>query len=312
MIAVGLSIAALIIGVSMAETRTPEWVATYRTAPEGFWYVFAVFFPAVTGFTAGIGMSGDLKDPRRSIPKGTLLAVATGTITYLLIPILLSITTRVSIEDLAQPGIVWINIAFLGAWFIYPGVWGAILSSAFGSVLGGPRVLQALASDGLAPRFLARLSKTGQPTIATYISGSIALMAVALGGLNAVAQFVTILFLTLYVTVNLSAAIEKLAGDPSFRPTINVPWYVSLLGSAGAVTVMALISPLACVSAILLEGLLYLFCAKESCKNGGVMHVPAYGWRWLAFHSSNSKLTAMTHAIGDPIFSFFRVTRPNA
>lgn len=263
MIAVGLSIVALILGVVLGEIRTPEWTPTYRTAPEGFWYVFAVFFPAVTGFTAGIGMSGDLQDPRRSIPKGTILAVLTGTATYLIIPIFLAISNNISFEDLAQPGIIWIHVAFLGAWLVYPGVWGAILSSAFGSVLGGPRVLQALASDGLAPRFLARLSKTGQPTIATYISGAIALTAVALGGLNAVAQFVTILFLTLYVTVNLSAAIEKLAGDPSFRPTINVPWYVSLLGSFGAIAVMALINPLACVAAILLEFLLYLFLRRK-------------------------------------------------
>ena len=59
-------------------------VATYRTAPQGFWYVFAVFFPAVTGFTAGIGMSGDLRDSSRSIPKGTMLAVMTNTGTTVL------------------------------------------------------------------------------------------------------------------------------------------------------------------------------------------------------------------------------------
>ncbi|MDP6041604.1 MAG: amino acid permease, partial [Candidatus Latescibacteria bacterium] len=263
MVAVGLSIIALIIGVLMGGFRSPELTATYRTAPEGFWYVFAVFFPAVTGFTAGIGMSGDLQDPRRSIPKGTLLAVMTGTLTYLIIPVLLSVSALISFQNLAQPGIVWIHVAFLGAWLVYPGVWGAILSSAFGSVLGGPRVLQALASDGLAPRFFARLSKTGQPTIATWVSGAIALTAVALGGLNAVAQFVTILFLTLYVTVNLSAAVEKLAGDPSFRPTINVPWYISLLGSLGAIGVMFLISPYACVAAIGLEFLLYLYLRRK-------------------------------------------------
>ncbi|MCZ6636359.1 MAG: Na-K-Cl cotransporter [bacterium] len=266
MAAVGLSFLALVIGVLTGGFHTPEWTATYRTAPEGFWYVFAVFFPAVTGFTAGIGMSGDLEDPRRSIPKGTLLAVMTGTLTYLLIPILLSVSNHVTFEDLAQPGIIWVQVAVLGAWLVYPGVWGAILSSAFGSVLGGPRVLQALASDGLAPRAFSRLSKTGQPTLATWASGALALTAVALGGLNTVAQFVTILFLTLYVTVNLSAAIEKLTGDPSFRPTINVPWYISLLGSLGAVAVMFLISPFACGIAILLESALYLYLRRKAMR----------------------------------------------
>jgi amino acid transporter len=267
MILVGLSLLALAIGILSGGLRAPEMTATYRTAPAGFWYVLAVFFPAVTGFTAGIGLSGDLKDPRRSIPRGTLLAVATGALVYLLVPILISMSSRVSFDDMAQPGVgVWTSVALLGAWLVFPGMWGAILSSAFGSVLGGPRVLQALAKDGLAPAFLARVSKTGQPVIATLISGSIALLAVFLGGLNAVATFVTILFLTLYVTINLSAAAEKWAGDPSYRPTINVPWAVSLLGSLGALVVMFLINAWACVIAITLELALYLYLRRRSLE----------------------------------------------
>jgi amino acid transporter len=264
MAVVGLSILALATGVFSGGIRTPEFSATYRTAPAGFWYVFAVFFPAVTGFTAGIGMSGDLKDPQRSIPRGTILAVITGSVIYLLVLLLLAFSERISFEELASPEIAWTKVAVLGAWLVFPGLWGAILSSAFGSVLGGPRVLQALAQDGLAPKFLSRLSKTGQPTIATWMSGLIALAAVSLGELNAVAQFVTILFLTLYVTINLSAALEKLVGDPSYRPTINVPWYVSLVGSFGAVLVMFLINPYACIVAVIFEIILYLYLHRRS------------------------------------------------
>ena len=81
---------------------------------------------------------------------------------YLLIPVLLAVTSRIEATELAQPGLVaWTGVAFLGAWLVYPGMWGAILSSGFGSALGGPRVLQALAKDGLAPSFLSRLSSTG-------------------------------------------------------------------------------------------------------------------------------------------------------
>jgi amino acid transporter len=265
MIAVGLSLLALALGVASGGVRPPEVTASYRTAP-GFWYVFAVFFPAVTGFTAGIGMSGDLRDPRRSIPRGTLLAVMTGALVYLTIPVLLGVTAQATPEQLATPGIIWTQIAVLGPWLVFPGLWGAILSSAFGSALGGPRVLQSLSSDGLTPAFLSRTSRTGQPTIATWVSGAIALAAVALGGLNAVAQFVTILFLTLYVTINLSAAIENLVGDPSFRPTIRVPWWLSLLGSLGAIAVMFLISPLACFAAVVLELGLYLHLRSRALR----------------------------------------------
>lgn len=267
MVAVGISLVALVIGVFSGGLRAPELTASMATAPEGFWFVLAVFFPAVTGFTAGIGMSGDLQDPQRAIPRGTLAAVGTGALVYLLVPLLLSVTTRLGPADLQAGGVeVWTRVAVLGAWLVFPGLWGAILSSAFGSALGGPRVLQALAQDGLAPRFLARVTRTGQPAVATAVAGAIALAAVLLGGLNEVARFVTILFLTLYVTINLSAAFERLAGDPSYRPTIGVPWWVSLLGSLGAIAVMFMISPWACLAAVLLEGLLYLQLRRRAMQ----------------------------------------------
>ncbi len=272
MIAVGLSVLALILGVLLGGMRSPEMSPHYeRSASGGFWFVFAVFFPAVTGFTAGIGMSGDLADPKRSIPRGTILAVVTGALVYLGIVGFLAVTTRVTPQQLAsldpKAPPIWTEIAVLGAWLVFPGMFGAILSSAFGSALGGPRVLQALASDGLAPRFLARTSRTGQPTIATWATGAMALAAVALGNLNAVGRWVTIFFLTLYVTMNLSATLEKLVGDPSYRPTIRVPWYVSLTGSAAAVVVMFLISPVACISAIGLELLLYLYLRHRALES---------------------------------------------
>ncbi len=267
MIAVGISILALLIGVFSGNFHSPEMTTTFRTAPKGFWYVFAVFFPAVTGFTAGIGMSGDLKDPQKSIPKGTLLAVLTGMFIYLFIPFVLAITTKMSPEGLANAGVeTWSKIAIFGSLLVIPGIFGAILSSAFGSVLGGPRVLQSLAQDRLAPSFLAKLSKTGQPTISTWISGLIALVAVSLGDLNTVAEFVTILFLTLYVMINFSAAIESLTGDTSYRPKIKVPWFISLLGLFGAIAVMFLISPMACILAIAFEIILFWILRKRSMR----------------------------------------------
>ena len=256
MIIVVASIIALIVGVLSKGIHAPITEATYQTAPKGFWYVFAVFFPAVTGFTAGVGLSGDLKDPQKSIPKGTIGAVVSGAIIYLIIPIVLSITGALTLEQLAdsEAGVtIWTRLAIFGPWIVYPAVWGAVLSSAFGSILGGPRILQALSMDGLAPKFLSKLSKSGQPTVATWISGAIALAAVFLGELNTIAQYVSVLFLTLYVAINMSAAIEKLIKEPSYRPKINVPWYVSILGAIAAMVVMWLINPWAFVFAFGLE-----------------------------------------------------------
>lgn len=269
MIIVGLSILALVFGVLTQDVHAPITEATYSTAPKGFWYVFAVFFPAVTGFTAGIGLSGDLKDPQKSIPKGTLSAVISGAAIYLIIPIFLAITGALTIEQLSDPkaGVtIWTRIAVFGPWLIYPAVWGAVLSSAFGSILGGPRILQALSMDGLMPKFLSKLSKSGQPTVATWISGAIALGAVFIGGLNTLAQYVSVLFLTLYVAVNVSAAIEQLIKEPSYRPKIHVPWYVSLLGAVAAMVVMWLINPFAFAFALGLEGLILLYLLNRKME----------------------------------------------
>ncbi|MDX2415037.1 MAG: amino acid permease, partial [Bacteroidales bacterium] len=272
MIAVGLSVIALFAGVLSGGFQAPEMVPNYhRSAPEGFWFVFAVFFPAVTGFSAGIGMSGDLKDSKKSIPRGTILAIGTGTLIYLLVLIALSLTSKVDgatmakIDTSAPP--IWSKIAFLGMVLVYPGLWGAILSSAFGSILGGPRVLQALSLDKIAPRILGKTSKTGQPTIATWVTGGIALLAVALGDLNAVGRWVTIFFLTLYIAINLAAVIERLVGDLSYRPTIKVHWIISLLGCIGAGIVMFLINPIVCVIAISVEIIIYWYLKRNALKS---------------------------------------------
>jgi len=273
LIIVAISIVALIVGVLMKGVHVPVIEANYSTAPKGFWYVFAVFFPAVTGFTAGIGMSGDLKNPQKSIPVGTLGAVISGAVVYLVIPIFLSITAALTLEELADPnaGItIWSRLAVFGPLIVYPAVWGAVLSSAFGSILGGPRILQALSIDGLAPKFLSKLSSSGQPTIATWISGIIALLAVFIGGLNTIAQYVSVLFLTLYVAINISAAVEKIIKSPSYRPRINIPWYISIIGALGAIVVMILINPIAFLFAFGLEAVIlyYLYSRKLEQKWG--------------------------------------------
>ena len=270
MACVGLSIIVLALGVLTGPLKSPQWTTpgNLSTEPVGFWVILAVFFPAVTGFSAGIGMSGDLKDPQKAIPKGTILAVLVGAAVYLIIPVLLSITAKVDADQLAaiDPSAppVWTRIALLGPWLIFPGICGAILSSAFGSALAGPRVLQALASDELLPAFLGKVNKTGQPVIATWVAGAIALSAVMMGNLNAVARLVTILFLTLYMTENLVATIENIVKDPSYRPTLKVHWSISLIGVIGIIIVMLLISVRASLLALGLEAALWMYLRRKN------------------------------------------------
>jgi amino acid transporter len=160
----------------------------------------------------------------------------------------------------------------IAAWreLILVGIWGATLSSAVGSILGAPRVLQALARDGVLPRWLRFLGAgTGprdEPRVGTALTLGVALLAVLGGSLDLVAPVLTMFFLTTYLVLNLAAGLERFLGSPSFRPAFRVPWALSLLGAAGCMAVMFLINPVATVAAALFIGAIYVWLERRELQ----------------------------------------------
>ncbi len=207
----------------------------------GFWTVFAVFFPAVTGIEAGIAMSGDLKNPTKSLPLGTLGAVIIGFVIYMALPFFLSRTVS-DPELLLNPNVLR-SVARWG-FLLVAGVFAASLSSALGALLGAPRTLQALANDRILPRFIGRGfgPDKADPRIATALSFGVALVAVLLGDLNLIAPILSMFFLTSYGLLNLSAGLEGLIESPSWRPKFKVHFGISLFGAVGCFTVMLMIN----------------------------------------------------------------------
>jgi amino acid transporter len=263
---IGVSLLALIMGVVIH-----AWNRSVPIPPPSgeipFWAAFAIFFPAVTGVMAGLGLSGDLKHPSRAIPRGSILAVITGFAVYLLIPVLLLLGAGRG--DLKNNPLVWTDIAVLGPWLILPGLWGAIFSSAVGSMLGAPRTLQALANDRMSLRRRTKdIDENTKLITGLVLSILIALGAVFLGNLNTVAAVVTVFFLTTYGVMNIAAAIETLSGDPSWRPKFRIPWIVNLLGGLGCLWVIFLINPLAGVIAISVELLIWILLSQREQQAG--------------------------------------------
>lgn len=260
MAAIALSLLSFVFG-SPIETTNIEW---WVTGEASFWTVFAVFFPAVTGLMAGVNMSGDLADPTRSLPLGTLGAVITGYIIYMVLPIFLA--SRANAATLIADPLVMQRIAVWGQ-AILLGVWGATLSSAVGSILGAPRILQALARDGVLPRWLSFLG-TGsgvndEPRIGTVATLGIAVAAVCIGDLNLIAPVLTMFFLTTYLVLNLAAGIESFLQSPSFRPAFPVHWSLSLLGAIGCLIVMFLINAVATVIAASIVVAIYFWLERK-------------------------------------------------
>jgi len=263
MAAIALSLVSFALG-DPGNLTTIELVGSGK---EPFWSVFAVFFPAVTGIMAGVNMSGDLRDPVRSIPTGTLAAVVTGYVIYMILPILLAM--RADATTLIEEPLIMQQMARWGP-AILLGVWGATLSSALGSILGAPRVLQALARDGVLPQWLSFLGtgsgKNDEPRMGTVVTLGIATAAVCLGELDVIAPVLSMFFLTTYLVLNISAGIEAFLQSPSFRPAFRVHWSFSLLGALGCLAVMFLIDARATVVAALIVLGIYFWLQQRELR----------------------------------------------
>ncbi|MGP1384927.1 MAG: Na-K-Cl cotransporter [Thainema sp.] len=267
MAAIVISLLSLICGHAIE----PSTIEPFGAAParsEGFWKVFAVFFPAVTGIMAGVNMSGDLKDPTKSLPWGTLAAVGTGYVIYMVLPIILA--SRADAITLIENPLIMREMALWGD-AILLGVWGATLSSAIGSILGAPRVLQALARDGILPRPLRWLGQGhgpgDEPRLGTFFTLGIALAVVTIGDLNLIAPVLTMFFLTTYLVLNVTAGVESFLQSPSFRPAFKVHWALSLLGAIGCVAVMFLINPVATVIAAVIVLGIYIWLERRELES---------------------------------------------
>lgn len=260
-----------------------------------FWVVFAVFFPAVTGIEAGIAMSGDLKNPTKSLPWGTLAAVLVGYLVYMGIPVALTRLVPDRATLIANP-MVMQSIARWGG-LIIAGICAATLSSALGALLGAPRTLQALAKDRVLPGILARgYGKQQDPRAATTATFLVALAAVLLGDLNLLAPVLTMFFLTSYGLINLSAGLEGLIGSVTWRPQFRVAPWVSLVGSVSCLVVMLMINAGATLMAIVFCGGIYIWIKRRNLtahwgdmRYGMLMLIARSSIRHLARRQSDAR-----------------------
>jgi amino acid transporter len=231
---------------------TLRWVRRIED-PDPFFFVFAIVFPAFTGMTAGVGLSGDLADPGRSIPLGTISATVAGFVIYLAIAWKLS--TSAAPDLLADNQLVMSQIAMWGP-IIPIGLACATLSSAIGSFLVAPRTLQALARDGCfvpdwVNSILARgVGRANEPRAAVLLTMALALVVIGLGNVDFVARLISMFFMVTYGTLCSISFLEHFAANPDYRPTFRTRWYISLVGAVMCALMMFQMDPLFAILAI--------------------------------------------------------------
>jgi amino acid transporter len=228
------------------------------TAPEsglGFWVIFAIFFPAVTGFTQGVSMSGDLKDAGRSLPRGTFIAVGVSIVVYFLATIVFAATlpSETLMDEYGSMKRVAV-VEFL----ISAGVIAATLSSAMASFLGAPRILQSLSGDRIFPillPFAKGYGVAGNPRRGVLLSAAIAFATIGLGKLNIIAPVVSMFFLISYGLLNYATFFEARAGSPSFRPRFR--WYDLRLSLAGALACLSVMMAINVTAGLIAMAILF-------------------------------------------------------
>ncbi len=179
-------------------------------------------------------MSGDLKDPSKSLPTGTFwqwdsqfLSISVVAIVFAgVLPNAVMAEKYDSMKQVAQWGFL-----------IDAGVIAATLSSAMASFLGAPRILQSLAGDRIF-KFLMPFAKgygpTQNPRRGVLLSGGIAIITVLLGKLNLIAPLVSMFFLISYGLLNYATFYEAQAASPAFRPRFR--WFDKRLSFLGFLT----------------------------------------------------------------------------
>jgi len=246
----------------------PELIGSFTDG--GFWQVFAIFFPAVTGLLAGVNLSGTLTTPRRSIPKGALSAILVSFVIYMALAYWAS---RVATPaELLSNFTIMVDKAAWG-WAVQAGMLAATFSAALNSLVGAPRILQAMAAHDVAPfaGYLAQETDGGEPRPAMYVTAAISVATLLFGlasenGINSIAPLMTMFFLITYAVLNGVVMIEQIMGLTSFRPLLRIPRFVPMFGLVSSLIAMFLIAPVFSIFSLVTVVALYQLLHRRQLK----------------------------------------------
>lgn len=265
-VAIFIAIAASLTSLFMGSGESlPQNMGDTNFETASFWTVFAIFFPAMTGIESSVSLSGDLRNPGKSLPLGTISALIVAYAIYMLIAYFLHI--HVAQELLISNPFIVQAVAKIPS-LIVIGIWGATISSALGGLLGAPRTLQALAEDGALPSFFAKsFGSSNEPRMATLFTALVSLTGIYFGSVNIIAPLLTMICLICYGVLNFSAGLETLMDNPSWRPRFRVHWTISFFGAGLCFIAMMMLAPGSAMIASILVFSIYTIAKRRQLRN---------------------------------------------
>ncbi|XP_066480133.1 solute carrier family 12 member 7 isoform X4 [Tiliqua scincoides] len=232
-----------------------------------FTMLVGIYFPSVTGIMAGSNRSGDLRDAQKSIPTGTILAISTTSFIYLSCIILFGaciegVVLRDKFGDAVTGTLVVATLAWPSPWVIVIGSFFSTCGAGLQSLTGAPRLLQAIARDGIVPflQVFGHGKANGEPTWALLLTALICEIGILIASLDSVAPILSMFFLMCYLFVNLACAVQTLLRTPNWRPRFKYyHWTLSFLGMSLCLALMFICSWYYALVAMLIAGCIYKY-----------------------------------------------------
>uniref|UniRef100_A0A3Q1J0V8 Solute carrier family 12 member 7b n=1 Tax=Anabas testudineus TaxID=64144 RepID=A0A3Q1J0V8_ANATE len=217
-----------------------------------FTLLVGIYFPSVTGIMAGSNRSGDLRDAQKSIPIGTILAIATTSVICILSVHFVALKWNLVIGTLSWPS----------PWVIVIGSFFSCCGAGLQSLTGAPRLLQAIARDGIVPflQVFGHGKANGEPTWALLLTAGICEIGILIASLDSVAPILSMFFLMCYLFVNLACAVQTLLRTPNWRPRFKYyHWALSFLGMSLCLALMFISSWYYAIVAMVIAGCIYKY-----------------------------------------------------
>uniref|UniRef100_A0A8C1X9N5 Solute carrier family 12 member 7a n=1 Tax=Cyprinus carpio TaxID=7962 RepID=A0A8C1X9N5_CYPCA len=232
-----------------------------------FTLLVGIYFPSVTGIMAGSNRSGDLRDPQRSIPTGTIMAIATTSFIYISCVVLFGacidgVVLRDKYGESVNGSLVVATLAWPSSWVIVIGSFFSCCGAGLQSLTGAPRILQAISRDGIMPflQVFGHSKSNGEPTWALLLTAAICEIGILIGSLDNVAPILSMFFLMCYLFVNLACAVQTLLRTPNWRPRFKFyHWSLSFLGMSLSLSLMFVSSWYYALVVILISGCIYKY-----------------------------------------------------
>ncbi|XP_072268150.1 solute carrier family 12 member 7 isoform X5 [Pyxicephalus adspersus] len=237
-----------------------------------FTMLVGIYFPSVTGenligIMAGSNRSGDLKDAQKSIPSGTILAIATTSFIYLSCVVLFGACIEGSLlrdkfGESVSGQLVIGTLAWPSPWVIVIGSFFSTCGAGLQSLTGAPRLLQAIARDGIVPflQVFGHGKANGEPTWALLLTAGICEIGILIASLDSVAPILSMFFLMCYMFVNLACALQTLLRTPNWRPRFKYyHWTLSFVGMSLCLALMFICSWYYALVAMLIAGCIYKY-----------------------------------------------------